>query len=73
MNKKLAFSPAPDYERPPHKLRNKGPSMTDNKIETREERDTAERQAWQRPELKRLDTRDAEAAAGIGGDSGVYS
>ena len=58
---------------PPRKLRNKGPIMSDNKIETGKEQDTAERQAWQRPELKRLDTRDAEAASGIGADSGVYS
>ena len=35
--------------------------------------ESTERRVWETPSLVRLDTEDAEAAAGVGADAGIYS
>ena len=47
--------------------------MTEKQGESRNEAEILERAAWEAPEIRRLDTSDAEGAAGVGADTGVYS
>lgn len=47
--------------------------MSDEKIDTQDAAEARERTAWKAPEIRVLDTRDAEAASGTGDDSGVFS
>lgn len=47
--------------------------MTDKQTESRNEAEMVDSAAWEAPEIRRLDTKDAEAASGVGDDSGVFS
>lgn len=47
--------------------------MSDKKIETQDAAETCEHAAWEAPEFRRIRAGDAEAASGVGDDSGVFS
>ena len=47
--------------------------MSDRNEQAVSANEKAEREAWERPELRRLEARDAEGAAGFGGDNAVFS